>query len=243
MIAFIDDHRERAMGSSRSARFCRSPRRPIRRMRRRGAIREGLAAGAARRGFAREIRRVFDDNFQVYGVRKVWRQLQREAIACRVAGRAADAADGLARRRAWQAGQNDGERQGGALPARPGQPAVPGAAPECAVGVGLHLCRHLGGLCLRRLRHRRLRAPDRRLARLALGAYGLRARRAGAGACANAVPVRSGLVHHSDRGVQYVSIQYTERLADAGIDLRSAASATATTTRSPRPSTACTKPK
>src|ERR1700752_4102575 len=30
-------------------------------------------------------------------------------------------------------------------------------------------------------------------------------------------PVRgSGLVHHSDRGVQYVSIKYTERLAEAG---------------------------
>src|SRR6185437_1273715 len=32
-------------------------------------------------------------------------------------------------------------------------------------------------------------------------------------------PVRgSGLVHHSDRGVQYVSIRYTERLAEAGIE-------------------------
>ena len=28
----------------------------------------------------------------------------------------------------------------------------------------------------------------------------------------------SGLVHHSDRGVQYVSIKYTERLAEAGIE-------------------------
>ena len=27
-----------------------------------------------------------------------------------------------------------------------------------------------------------------------------------------------GLVHHSDRGVQYVSIKYTERLAEAGIE-------------------------
>jgi putative transposase len=27
----------------------------------------------------------------------------------------------------------------------------------------------------------------------------------------------SGLVHHSDRGAQYCSIRYTERLADAGI--------------------------
>ena len=32
-------------------------------------------------------------------------------------------------------------------------------------------------------------------------------------------PVRKGgLVHHSNRGVQYVSIRYTERLADAGIE-------------------------
>ena len=28
----------------------------------------------------------------------------------------------------------------------------------------------------------------------------------------------SGLVHHSDRGVQYLSIRYTERLAEAGIE-------------------------
>ena len=28
----------------------------------------------------------------------------------------------------------------------------------------------------------------------------------------------SGLVHHSDRGVQYVSDKYSERLAEAGID-------------------------
>ena len=26
----------------------------------------------------------------------------------------------------------------------------------------------------------------------------------------------AGLVHHSDRGVQYLAIRYTERLADAG---------------------------
>ena len=31
-------------------------------------------------------------------------------------------------------------------------------------------------------------------------------------------PIKNGgLVHHSDRGVQYVSIKYTERLADAGL--------------------------
>jgi transposase InsO family protein len=31
-------------------------------------------------------------------------------------------------------------------------------------------------------------------------------------------PAESGLIHHSDRGVQYVSIRYTERLAEAGIE-------------------------
>jgi len=32
-------------------------------------------------------------------------------------------------------------------------------------------------------------------------------------------PVRKrGLVHHSDRGVQYVSIKYTERLVEAGVE-------------------------
>ena len=29
---------------------------------------------------------------------------------------------------------------------------------------------------------------------------------------------KGGLVHHSDRGSQYVSIRYTERLAEAGIE-------------------------
>lgn len=31
-------------------------------------------------------------------------------------------------------------------------------------------------------------------------------------------PDEQNLIHHSDRGVQYLSIRYTERLADAGID-------------------------
>ncbi|AHK05160.1 mobile element protein (plasmid) [Agrobacterium tumefaciens LBA4213 (Ach5)] len=31
-------------------------------------------------------------------------------------------------------------------------------------------------------------------------------------------PAHGGLVHHSDRGVQYVSFRYSERLAEAGIE-------------------------
>ena len=45
------------------------------------------------------------------------------------------------------------------------------------------------------------------------------------------------LVHHSDRGSQYVSIRYPERLAEAGIE------PIATTTPGPRPSMACTRPR
>jgi transposase InsO family protein len=37
-------------------------------------------------------------------------------------------------------------------------------------------------------------------------------------ASGSARPGASGLVHHSDRGVQYLSIPYTERLAEAGIE-------------------------
>ncbi len=44
----------------------------------------------------------------------------------------------------------------------------------------------------------------------------------------------SGLVCHSDRGSQYVSIRYTERLAEAGVEPPSAVSATRTITLSPR---------
>jgi transposase InsO family protein len=56
-------------------------------------------------------------------------------------------------------------------------------------------------------------------------------------------PERDGaLIHHSDRGSQYVSIRYSERLAEAGIEPSVAPRATATTTRWPRRSTGCTKP-
>ena len=32
-------------------------------------------------------------------------------------------------------------------------------------------------------------------------------------------PAMGSLTHHSDRGMQYLSIRYAERLADAGIDM------------------------
>ena len=53
---------------------------------------------------------------------------------------------------------------------------------------------------------------------------------------------RGGLVHHSDRGSQYVSIKYTERLAEQASSRRSAASAIVTTPSRKR-SMASTRPR
>jgi transposase InsO family protein len=55
--------------------------------------------------------------------------------------------------------------------------------------------------------------------------------------------VAGDLIHHSDRGCQYLSIHYTERLAEAGSRHPSAVSATPMTMHSPRRSTACTRPR
>lgn len=52
-----------------------------------------------------------------------------------------------------------------------------------------------------------------------------------------------GLIHHSDRGVQYLAMNYTQRLAEAKLVPSVVASATATTTPWPRRSTAFTRPR
>ena len=88
MIAFIDDHRAsygvepicRVLPIAPSSYHAHAARRAD----------PGKLSARARRDVAlrAEIRRVWEANFQVYGVRKVWRQLRREAIAaprCQVA--------------------------------------------------------------------------------------------------------------------------------------------------------------
>src|SRR6266446_5283399 len=74
------------------------------------------------------------------------------------------------------------------MPARSGQSPVQGASSQPAVGLGFYLCRDMGRVRLCGVRHRRVR------------------------------PIYRRLVHHSDRGSQYVAIRYTERLAEAGIE-------------------------
>ena len=91
MIAFIDDHR----GAHGVEPICRvlpiAPSTYHAHLAKRADPR--LLSARARRDAALrpEIQRVFDDNHGVYGVRKVWRQLQREGF-------------GLARAESYQSG-------------------------------------------------------------------------------------------------------------------------------------------
>ena len=129
-----------------------------------------------------EIHRVFDDNFQVYGVRKVWRQLRRENR---------DVARCTVERLMRVMGLH------GAIRGKPVRTTVSDKAapcpldhvnrqfrvprPERALGLRLHLCGNLGWLCVRRLRDRRLCTAHCWLAGITDGARELRARRTGAG--------------------------------------------------------------
>ena len=73
------------------------------------------------------------------------------------------------------------------------------------------------GVCC--LCHRRLRPEDRRRARLDFDDHQLRARRREPSHLpAGAVPDGQADPYHSDRGSQYLSIRYTQRLAEAGVN-------------------------
>jgi hypothetical protein len=114
-----------------------------------------------------EIRRVFEANFQVYGVRKVWRQLGREGIVvarCTVARLMRTMGlQGAVRGKKVRTTIQD---PAAARPLDRVNRPVQGPPPEHPVGQRLHLRRDVGRLRLRGLRHRCLRSAYRRLAGL-----------------------------------------------------------------------------
>jgi len=218
MIAFIDDHR----ATCGVEPICRVlPIAPStyheQAARRRDPGR--LPARARRDALLRvKIRRVFDEHFQVYGVRKVWRQLNREGedvARCTVARLMQ--VMGLA----------------GAIRGKPVRTTISNRAAPCPLD--------------RVNRQFRAPAPNRLwvsdftyvatwsgmvYAAFVIDTFARRivgwrvSRTAHAGFVLDALeqalherrPAQGGgLVHHSDRGVQYLSIRYTERLAEAGI--------------------------
>jgi transposase InsO family protein len=201
-----------------------------------------------------EIQRVWEENFRVYGVRKVWRQLRREGIEvarCTVARLIrAMGLRGVVRGKVVRTTVS-----GKAAPCPRDRVNRDFKAPHTnvlwvadftyvATWTGfVHVAFVVDAIGLRPIPRRHVSNAVRarrivgwRVSRTATAGFvldaleqALHARR----------PVEGGLVHHSDRGVPYVSIIYTERLVEAGI----AASATATTTPWPRPSSASLRPR
>jgi transposase InsO family protein len=166
-----------------------------------------------------EIRRVFDENFQVYGVRKVWRQLVREGedvARCTVARlMRAMGLQGVIRGRRVRTTISD---KSAPCPLdrvnrqfRAPRPNVLWVSDftYVATWMGFVYVAFVIDAYARRI-------VGWRVSRSAHAGFVLDALEQ---ALHDRRPVcGSGLVHHSDRGVQYVSIKYTERLAEAGLE-------------------------
>ena len=184
----------------------------------------------------REIQRVWDDNQQVYGPRKVWRQLRREGhrVARCTVGRLMRAMSlrGAVRGRAWVTttqADRGADRPGDLVDrhfvaTRPNQLWVSDFT-YVATWRGFVYVAFVIDVFARRIVGWRVSTSLRTdfvLDALEQAIYDRRGDGAG------------DLVHHSDRGTQYLSMRYTERLADAGIALSVGSRATRTTTPSPK---------
>jgi len=213
MASFIDAHRD-TFGVEP---ICQVPGgRPIQRLR--GALPSALRTGGPGRGAKADIARVHTANLEVYGVRKVWQQLGREAIDVgrdRVGRLIGDLGLQGARRR---------RRVRTTFPAAVAErPAdlvdrvFSAAAPDRLWVADLTYVWTRAGFCYTSFivdAFSRLivgwRVSGSLRTDLALDALEMAIFTRGDRALA-------GLVHHSDRGVQYLSIRYTERLAEAGV--------------------------
>ena len=219
MIAFIDDHRE-AYGVEPICKVLPIAPSTYRAHAAKRADPAKVSARAKQDAIRKiEIRRVFAENFDVYGVRKVWRQLRREG-------------EDIARCTVERLMRSMGLQ--GVIRGKPVKTTIGDKAAPCPLD---HVNRQF-----RAPRPNALWVSDFTYVATWTGfvyvafvidAYARRivgwrvSRTAHASLVLDALeqalherqPVhRGGLVHHSDRGSQYVSIKYTERLAEAGIE-------------------------
>jgi putative transposase len=215
MVAFIDAHREHlgvepickvlpiapSVYYTHKARQQDPTRRPPRRQR--------------DEALSREIQRVYDENFQVYGARKVWKQLVREGFTV-----ARCTVERLMRALGLQ-GVRRGARCRTTVPddraerpvdhvnrqfqaTRPNELWVADFT-HVATWVGFVYVAFVVDVFARRIigwRASRSMKADLVLDALEQALWA----RSGA----------DGVIHHSDAGSQYLSIRYTERLAEAG---------------------------
>jgi putative transposase len=163
-----------------------------------------------------EIRRVYDDNFGVYGARKVWRQLHREGI-------------GVARctvERLMGELHLQGVRRG--KPHKTTTPAAAAARPADLVERNFSASRP-NQLWVADLTYVATWSGFVYVAfvidafsRMLVGWQASRSLRTDLALDALEMAIwrrqaqLDGLVHHSDRGGQYLAIRYTERLTEAG---------------------------
>jgi transposase InsO family protein len=179
---------------------------------------ELLSARAQRDEVLREhIRRVWNENFRVYGVRKVWRQLKREGIEvarCTVERLMLEMGlQGAVRGKKFKTTIAD---ESVARPAdlvsrefvasRPNELWVADLT-YVATWRGFAYVAFVIDVFARMVvgwRASNSLATDLALDALEQALYSR--------------PEIDQLVHHSDRGVQYLSIRYTERLAEAGVE-------------------------
>ena len=219
MIAFIDDHR----GAYGVEPICKvlpiAPSTYYAQVARRADPTKRSARARSDAALTIEIRRVFDGNFQVYGVRKVWRQLRREGFdvaRCTVA-RLMKAMDLQGVIRGKSARTTVGDKAAPCPLDRVNRDFKAPAPNRLWVSDFTYVSTWAGFVYVAFV----IDAYARRI-------VGWRASRsAQAGFVLDALEQalharrpfgRGGLVHHSDRGSQYLSIKYTERLAEAGIE-------------------------
>src|SRR4249919_3694853 len=219
MIAFIDDHRE-AYGVEPICKVL-----PIAPSTYHAHIAQRVDASKRSARAQRdaelkiEVQRVFAENFGVYGVRKVWRQLRREGFTiarCTVERLMASLGlQGVIRGKLVRTTISD---KSAACPLdhvnRQFQASRPNALwvsdfTYVATWTGFVYVAFVIDAYARRI-------VGWRVSRTAHAGFVLDALEQ---ALHDRRPVhRGGLVHHSARGSQYVSIKYTERLAEAGIE-------------------------
>jgi putative transposase len=217
MVSFIDDHRS-LYGVEPICKMLPIAPSTYYEMKAREANPARLPARAQRDQALRpEIQRVWDENYQVYGVRKVWRQLQREDFAvarCTVARLMSEIGlQGAIRGKKFKTTIPD---DAAARPAdlvnrefsasRPNELWVADLT-YVATWQGYAYVAFIIDVYSRMIVGWRVSNSLR--SDLALDALeqALHARE-----------TTQDLVHHSDPGMQYLSIRYTERLAEAGIE-------------------------
>jgi putative transposase len=219
MVAFIDDHRQ-AYGVEPICEVL--PIAPSTYFRHKGQQADPTRRSKRARHddeLRLEIQRVWDDHHQVYGPRKVWRQLRREGIdVARCTVRRLMQAMGLAgavRGRAWIT-----TTQPDLAAARPPDLVdrqFTATGPNqlwvsdftyVATWRGFVYTAFVIDVFARRIVGWRVSSSLR--SDFVLDALEQ-------AICDRGGKAPASLIHHSDRGTQYVSMRYTERLADAGI--------------------------